>query len=299
MDVTIGTFAHNEEANIKLHLESWLNQILPADVNIMEILVVADACTDKTVPIVRQLQKSSPLIRLIEVHERKGITPLLNIILKESKGDCILLEPADTLPSLRHVDYLTRHFKEPDVGAVVGRAEPENDLNTLFGYAARLLYKWNYFPEILRVDFEGGTAIRKGIIDRIPETLVDNEPYIHKKIVDRGYRVLYESLAIAVNRGPDNFRDFLKQRRRNLTIHLEVRKTGAKSPHSELGTVMRLFLKEAQTSPQRIPHLSIVAFLSGIAYLEALYDVAGKKPQMKWQMIRSTKAVHNYRVADA
>jgi len=291
MNVTVGTFVHNEEANIRYHLERWLYQTLPPDIRIVEIIVVADGCTDQTVPIVRQIQKSSSLVRLIEVRVRRGITPLLNIILREAKGDILVLQPGDTLPSLNCIAYLTRHFRHPTVGAVIGKAEPNNDPRTLFGYAAHLLYEWNYLPEIVQVDFEGGAAIRKKVISAIPETLVDNEAYIHKTIVDAGYRVVHEPLANAVNKGPDNIGDFLRQRRRNLFMHLQVRRVGARSPHSEISTVLRLFLREARANPRTMPRLAILAALSGISYIGALYDLATGTSHMKWQMIGSTKSI--------
>jgi len=291
MNVTIATFAHNEENNIARHLQCWLNQILPQDIKISEIVVVADGCTDQTVPIVREIQKSRPQVRLIEVQERRGITPLINIILHEVKSDVLLLEPADTLPSSHHVRHLAGHFKDQKVGVVVGKAEPNNDPKDVFGYAARLLYEWNYLSEIVQVDFEGGTAIRNGIIGSVAETVVDNEAYIHRTVTDAGYQVIYEPLAKVVNRGPDNIRDFLAQRRRNLFMHLQVRKTGARSPHSEVLTVLPLFFMEARANPRRIPYLAIILFLSGISYAAAVCDLVAKKSHMKWQMITSTKSI--------
>lgn len=291
VSVTIGTFAHNEQINIRDNLECWLKQTLPSDTRIIEIIVVADGCTDLTVPIVKQIQESCPLVRLIEVQERRGITPLLNTILSEAKGDIIVLQPADTLPNTQVVARLAHRLKDPMIGAVVGKAEPNNDPRTLFGYAARLLYEWNYLPGIVQVDFEGGTAIRKGIVKAIPHMLVDNEAYVHKVVVDAGYQVVFEPLARTVNRGPDNIRDFLKQRRRNLLMHLQVRRIGATSPHSEIGVVLPLLLKEARSKPRRIPYLVMIGVLSGISYLGAILDLIAKRSHMKWQMIDSTKSI--------
>ena len=50
---SIGVTAYNEEANIGHLLAALLDQHLHS-VDIVEIIVVASACTDRTVPIVRE-----------------------------------------------------------------------------------------------------------------------------------------------------------------------------------------------------------------------------------------------------
>ena len=53
---SVGVTAYNEEENIRHLLEALLDQHVH-EVEIAEIIVVASACTDQTVPIVREFME--------------------------------------------------------------------------------------------------------------------------------------------------------------------------------------------------------------------------------------------------
>ena len=66
---SVGVTAYNEEENIGHLLEALIDQHLH-DTEIAEIIVVASACTDRTVSIVREYMARDPRVRLIEQQER-------------------------------------------------------------------------------------------------------------------------------------------------------------------------------------------------------------------------------------
>ncbi len=87
--------AHNEQDAIEKTINDLLNQTLPVN-----IVVVADNCTDKTVPIVKNLQKDCPAIALIETvnnkHRKAGAINQVLQTLVNKNVDAVLLMDADT-----------------------------------------------------------------------------------------------------------------------------------------------------------------------------------------------------------
>jgi glycosyltransferase involved in cell wall biosynthesis len=74
---SVGVTAYNEEANIGRLLEALLTQHT-RDVEIVEIIVVASACTDNTVPIVESYAAEYPLVKLFTQARREGKTSAIN-----------------------------------------------------------------------------------------------------------------------------------------------------------------------------------------------------------------------------
>ncbi len=68
---SVGVTAYNEETNIGPLLAALIDQHLH-QVEIAEIIVVASACTDQTVPIVRTYMDLDARLKLIEQERREG-----------------------------------------------------------------------------------------------------------------------------------------------------------------------------------------------------------------------------------
>src|SRR5262245_46765272 len=94
---SIGVTAYNEEQNIGNLLEALVEQHLHR-VEIVEIIVVASACTDRTVPIVREYIARDPRVRLIEQPKREGKTSALNLFLADAQSEICVVESGDTIP---------------------------------------------------------------------------------------------------------------------------------------------------------------------------------------------------------
>ncbi len=77
---SVGITAYNEETNIGHLLAALLDQHLHS-VEIAEIIIVASACTDRTVPIVREYMAVDERVRLIEQERREGKTSAINLFL--------------------------------------------------------------------------------------------------------------------------------------------------------------------------------------------------------------------------
>jgi biofilm PGA synthesis N-glycosyltransferase PgaC len=112
---SVGITAYNEEANIGRLLQAVLGQRL-YEVEITEIIVVASACTDRTVEIVRGYMQRDSRIRLYTQERREGKTSAINVFLAHAREKICVLESGDTLPREDTIDKMVRMFRDPAVG---------------------------------------------------------------------------------------------------------------------------------------------------------------------------------------
>src|SRR5437868_12983304 len=99
MRVSVAVPAYNEEKNIGLLIDSLRAQRIRR-AEIVEIVVVASGCTDRTAEIVRQRQKLRGVpVRLIEEPVRHGKVAAINTYLKHGDPhvEAICLCSADLL----------------------------------------------------------------------------------------------------------------------------------------------------------------------------------------------------------
>lgn len=117
---------HNEE----MVAPCILNTLITADYprGRMEIIPINDHSTDKTPEILNdyasRYRHIKPLHR--EGAERRGKPAALNDALKVATGDVILVFDADYIPNKGTLKDLANAFKDPEVGAVMGRVVPVN-----------------------------------------------------------------------------------------------------------------------------------------------------------------------------
>ncbi len=126
---------HNEEKVARQSLETLLRCEYPRE--LLEIIPIDDHSTDGTGAILDELAAAHPVIR--PLHRDRGLRgkpPALNDALLLSAGEIIIVFDADYLPGRGCLRDLAINFKDPEVGAVMGRVVP---LNTRANLLTRLL----------------------------------------------------------------------------------------------------------------------------------------------------------------
>ncbi len=286
--------AYNEEANIGRLLDAMLDQHLH-DVEISEIVVVASACTDRTVPIVKEYMARDDRIGLIEQQRREGKTSAINAFLQVATEDICVLESGDTLPHENAVEHLVRMFRDPTVGMTGAHKVPVNTpdhLAGLFTYL-RLQMEHELCLEIPRL---GELIAFRKVFERIPPDVAMDEAFVEAIIVERGMEVRYAPDAVVYNTGPTNLGDFVRQRRRNHAGHLYLKhKYGYKVSSMKKRKVARIAFfqiwRAVWGAIQLVWILGMLAFLEGFARLLGWYDFAIRKDRhVVWDMAWSQKA---------
>jgi poly-beta-1,6-N-acetyl-D-glucosamine synthase len=286
---SIGVIVYNEAANIGKLMESLLTQ-KSDKVAIDEIIVVSSACTDGTDNIIRSFETKHDHIKLITEAERGGKSSAINKFIKAASSDVLVIESGDTIPAEDTVEKIVSPFLDPKIGMTGGRPTPENDPSTFVGYAVNLL--WNLHHEMAMVSPKLGemVAFRK-IFDEIPPESAVDEASIEAIIKDAGLELRYIPDAIVYNKGPENIKDFVKQRRRIETGHLwlkEFQQYEVISQDSNL--LLKLAWKEFVKDPGKLFFLKLTAFVEIWSRFLGWYDFKIKKKNpFKWDIANSTK----------
>lgn len=219
---SIGIMAYNEEANIGRLLEALLGQQTSSCI-IKEIVVVASGCVDDTAAVVRRLARQDPRIKLIVQPHREGKASAVNLFLRNTTSEIIVLESADTLPGPTTIESLVAPFADPNTGMTGGRPVPSNNQKTFMGFAVHLLWALHHQIALQQPKLGELIAFRR-VFHRIPYDSAVDEASIEPLVRGQGYRLRYVPEAIVYNRGPATIRDFLKQRRRIHAGHIRMRR---------------------------------------------------------------------------
>jgi cellulose synthase/poly-beta-1,6-N-acetylglucosamine synthase-like glycosyltransferase len=215
--------AHNEEKNIAALLERMIQE-RPPGIDIIHIGVVSSGSTDRTDEIVDSFHPIDPRIHLITQARRHGKCAAINLYLREAPpADFVVLLSGDILPEPGAVTELLLPLLRDEVGMTGGRPVPVNDRNTFFGFACHLI--WEIHHRIALESPKLGEAVAfKNIIPEIPEDLAVDEAALEAMILAENLNLVYCPEAIIRNQGPENLRDFLKQRRRIQAGHIHLQK---------------------------------------------------------------------------
>ncbi len=208
--------AHNEEQGISKTLESVLGLNYPRDR--YEAIVVANACTDKTVENVKKFEDSR--IKLVEI-ETPGKGHALNVGLKHAKGDFIGCMDADSFVDADILNHMIPNFDSPKVGAVISGIKVNNPKSFLeklqwFEYifvtfTRRLLASLN----ALHVTPGAISIYRKDIIKDLggfDENTITEDLEIAMRLQYNGYDIKSQISGFAYTNVPDSFLKLHRQR---------------------------------------------------------------------------------------
>jgi len=287
MDVSIGVMAFNEEKNISNLLNNLLKQ-KTKEINIKEIIVVNDGSTDKTNELVSNFKNKK--IILLKQKSREGKFQAINYFIKSATSSILVLESADTIPEQDAIEKLCILFQKINVGIISSRIVPTNKKNKLFGRINHLLYDIHHLVSSKKPKFGEMIAFRK-IMDKIPKTAVDEEE-IANIIMKRGFMPYYEKNAIVYNKGPENLKDFITQRRRVYCGHLELRKRTRYEPITLNNfTLIGIVLTYCIKTPEKIPIVAITCVVELYSRFLGFIDFITKKDHSIWKISHSTKKI--------
>ncbi len=206
--VSIIIAAYNEEKIISYKIENTLKIDYPKDK--LEIIVFSDASTDRTDEIVSQYVDYG--VRLIRVEGRKGKSYCQDVAVSHSKGEIILFTDADALLQPDAIRKMVRHFADPSVGCVAGRV---SYLDT-DGESWYQRYETKLFELESHVSSPVGAfgplyALRRDLYEPISPDMQEDlvRPLL---VVYRGYRIVFETEAIAWLQGTASIEGEVRRR---------------------------------------------------------------------------------------
>src|SRR5436309_10864840 len=274
INCSVGIMAYNEEANIGRTIRSVLEQ-QGLSTRIMEVIVVASGCTDRTVPIVAEIALQEPRVRLCIQEKREGKASAINLFLKQAISPIAVLIGADVIPEASALEYLCAPFKDPKIGMVGGRPVPVNDPATFMGHAVHLL--WRLHDHLARIHPKLGEVIAfRNVISGIPTDSSVDEISIQALISQLGYQLIYRPDCVVYNKGPVTVRDFVKQRRRIYAGHLKVlQQQNYEASTMKVTPIFRQLIAcrhFALSTPRQIMWTMGAIVLEGYARLQGYFD---------------------------
>jgi cellulose synthase/poly-beta-1,6-N-acetylglucosamine synthase-like glycosyltransferase len=280
--------AYNEEANIGRTLEALVSQRLDK-VAVTEIVVVASGCTDGTESIVRDWARRDARIRLMVQARREGKCSAINEFLPQAREKIVVLCGADLLPEPGTIEALGAPFVDPAVGMTAGRPVPVNDPRTFMGFAAHML--WDLHHQVNLRGFKAGELIAfRKIFERIPYHTSGDEARIEPIIRGQGYEVRYAPAALVHNKGPVTLGDFLRQRRRIYSGHLDLRDRIGYTVGTMSGfKVLRILLPRLDWRPRPFLWTWAVAGLEVCGRLLGWRDYKKRRDHSVWEVAKTTK----------
>jgi len=286
---SIGITAYNEEKNIGSLLFALLEQHLH-QVEIGEIIVVASACTDQTVPIVREYMARDARIRLIEQERREGKTSAINLFLAAAQHEVCVLESGDTIPHEYAIEHMVRMFLDPTVGMVGAHKVPVDTPEHIVGLLSHLRLRMEH-ELCLEIPRLGELIAFRKLFDRIPPDVAMDEAFVESLVVRHGLSVRYAPDAVVYNTGPTTIDDFVRQRRRNHAGHLFLKhKYGYAVSSIQNQRVARVAAKELWGAVRLIWVLFLLAFLEAWSRLLGWYDFMIKRDRhVVWNMAWTQK----------
>ena len=209
--------AYNEESVIARTVHGILN----GTYRNLEVIVVDDGSRDNTFGVLQSEFGQDSRVTLIRV-ANGGKAKALNMGLSRATGDVIVALDADTQFNRDTIARLSRWFADGSVGAVAGNAKVGNRIN--------MITRWQALEYIVAQNLERRALAAFGTLTVVPgavgawrrsvlnelggfrtDTLAEDQD-LTIAVQRAGYRVLFDSTAIAWTEAPATARGLAKQR---------------------------------------------------------------------------------------
>lgn len=285
---SVGVMAYNEEQNIVQLIHALLAQHTSVAV-LLEIVVVASGCTDRTVELAEALAAAHPLVRVEVQPERRGKAAAINRLIELARGEVLVLAGADTLPDPTALEALVQPFADPAVGMTGGRIVPLNDPHTPLGFAVHTLWHMHH-RMALRWPKLGELVAFRNVVAALPVATATDEVALEALITAQDYQLVYVPEALVYNRGPQTTGEFLAQRRRIFAGHLQIAASqgyvAASMPPRHL---LALFFEHCQWHPLLLLLLLLTGALEVVARALGTLDYWRGHSHQIWRRVDSTK----------
>lgn len=210
--------AYNEEDCIEKKALNSLELNYPKEK--MEFIFITDGSTDNTHSILLKY----PSIQVFHSPERKGKSAALNRAASIAKNDILIFSDANTILNKNACVNISRHYYFKETGGVAGEKKvisgpgSKNEV----GHGEGLYWKYESLLKKLDSDFYSvvGAAgelfsLRRKLYEPVAENVILDDFIISMKVAEKGYRVIYEPNAYAMELPSFSLKD---ERKRKIRI---------------------------------------------------------------------------------
>lgn len=322
--VTVGIPSYNEEINISNLLRSIIelnklenqsepnndnsygkkvysnssnredNRISPTKGFTISEIIVSDDSSDNTCRIVEAIAAENPSlsIKLLHHDSRRGVPAAWNEIFKKATGEIIVLYDADIIIDNSTTANLVQSIAD-GIGLCASNSTPLVLKGSAISRASVFIAKWLRWVRksgLSQYTVMGrALSILSHVAKRItiPENVIALDLYLQCKVLELGFKVIYNDQALVYFRTPDNMKDFSSQIIRATNGHKQIR-------HLLTGPCIRLPLRSGLVAAIK----SIAQDPKGGVYLIYCYSLLPfYRRSLKatnsaiWDIAKSTKSL--------
>lgn len=199
--VSVIIAAYNEQKDIAARIENLLELDYPREN--LEIIIASDGSSDKTNEIVRQYESRG--VKLFDFPGRRGKVNVLNEIVPQVMHPIVAFSDANSLFKKDALKCLVRNFQDEKVGCVCGLLRFVTAEGTKSGELEGVY--WRFETMLKKLEGKRGAllgangaifAIRKELFIPLPSNTIVEDFVLPMKILERGYKVIFEPEAAAV-----------------------------------------------------------------------------------------------------
>jgi biofilm PGA synthesis N-glycosyltransferase PgaC len=200
--VSILIAARNEEANLPSKFDNLKQLHYPA--GLLQIVIASDGSDDGTAELLLQ---SQPFITPVILEQSGGKAVALNAAVAASIGEILVFLDCRQTVDPEALHQLVQCFADPTVGAVSGELVLEAAAGAAAGSALGIY--WKIEKVVRRLESASGSvvgvtgaiyAIRRELYQPIPSGTILDDVFVPMHVARAGYRVIFQSSAIARDR---------------------------------------------------------------------------------------------------
>ncbi|MGA9168041.1 MAG: glycosyltransferase [Nitrososphaeraceae archaeon] len=192
-------------------------------------IIISDDSTDLTRSIVEGIaaEYSSVNIKVLHHDIRRGVSAAWNEIFEEAKGDIIVLYDADIKIDNNTTAYLVESIRD-GIGLCASNTKPVVIKKSTVSRASKFIAEWlrsvrknrlSHYTVMGRA-LSVSSRVAKKIT--IPENVIALDLYLQCKVLELGFKVVYNDHAEVYFRPPDNMEDFSSQIIRATNGHKQI-----------------------------------------------------------------------------
>ncbi len=266
--VTLVIPAYNEMNCLSEKVQNSLQLNYPADR--LRILFVTEGSTDGSTEWLQQQYGSSPRISVMGGTERRGKIEAINLAMQQVHTPLVIYTDANTNLNPDAVANIVRHFADPIVGAVSGEKRIQTFDNEAAAGAGEGLY-WKYESFLKKLDTDLNSvvgaagelfAIRTELYEHVEKDTLLDDFMISLRIASRGFRVVYDPEAYALERPSFSIGD---EKKRKVRIASGGFQSIARLPH--LLNVFRYGWLSFQYISHRVMRWAVAPFALPLIFL--------------------------------
>lgn len=213
-ECTLVVAAYNEESYMEAKIANCLTLNYPAGK--LKLLFVTDGSSDNTPDIISKY----PQVQLLHQPQRAGKIAAVHRAMEYVDTEIAVFTDANTFLNADAIINICRHYADKTVGCVAGEKRVQIDESADASAAGEGFY-WKYESALKKWDSElysvVGAAgelfsVRRSLYQDVPADTVLDDFMISMLIAAKGYRIIYEPDAYAIENASENVSEELKRK---------------------------------------------------------------------------------------